>query len=289
MGLLSFFQRKSQPAAKPTTDVSVQQLRVRARRRLIGAAVLVGLGVIGFPLVFETQPRPIPVDLPIDIPRKEVSPALVIPPAAPASALAQSAVEPPSTSASTVDPHRLAAVVPQPQTLPQPSPVEAPKPEKPMVKAVEKSAEPKVEKTREKATEKPAPRVVEKSADKASSKPAEKSADKPADKPKSAATSNAQEASRAQALLEGKPVAPAVSAAGGKFVVQVGAYADGKAAHEARMKLERMGIKTYLQTVETSAGQRIRVRAGPFTSREEADKVAGKVRGSGLSTAVLSL
>ena len=55
--------------------------RTRARApRLIGAVVLVIVGVIGFPLVFETQPRPIPVDIPIEIPRKDGAPALAMPP-----------------------------------------------------------------------------------------------------------------------------------------------------------------------------------------------------------------
>jgi DedD protein len=36
-------------------------MRRRARHRLIGAAVLVLIGVVGFPLLFDTQPRPIPV------------------------------------------------------------------------------------------------------------------------------------------------------------------------------------------------------------------------------------
>lgn len=49
----------------------MQRLRQQARRRLLGAAVLVGIGVIAFPIVFETQPRPVPMDLPIVIPAKD--------------------------------------------------------------------------------------------------------------------------------------------------------------------------------------------------------------------------
>ncbi|MDH0942475.1 SPOR domain-containing protein, partial [Comamonas aquatica] len=57
---------------------SVDDMRRRARHRLIGAAVLVVLGVIGFPLLFDTQPRPIPVDVPIEIPdRNQVAPLMV--------------------------------------------------------------------------------------------------------------------------------------------------------------------------------------------------------------------
>ena len=59
-------------SASATTQASpaesVEAIRRRARQRLIGAAVLVLVGVVGFPLVFDTQPRPIAVDIPIDIP-----------------------------------------------------------------------------------------------------------------------------------------------------------------------------------------------------------------------------
>ncbi len=55
-------------------------MRRRARHRLIGASVLVLLGVIGFPLLFDTQPRPISVDIPIEIPAKNTPAPAVKPP-----------------------------------------------------------------------------------------------------------------------------------------------------------------------------------------------------------------
>jgi DedD protein len=82
MDLKSIFQRKPGRAAAPSADAPgdvVQQARVRARRRLMGAVVLVVIGVIGFPLLFETQPRPIPVDIPIIVPRRDSAPALTMP------------------------------------------------------------------------------------------------------------------------------------------------------------------------------------------------------------------
>ncbi|MBH9553081.1 SPOR domain-containing protein [Inhella gelatinilytica] len=87
MDWLSLFRRRSTPepsgrgkrARAAAHDQQLQQLRQRARHRLIGAAVLVGLGLIAFPLVFETQPRPVPMDLPIVIPSKDTAPALVVP------------------------------------------------------------------------------------------------------------------------------------------------------------------------------------------------------------------
>ena len=40
---------------------------------------------------------------------------------------------------------------------------------------------------------------------------------------------------------------------------------------------------------ETGSGKRIRVRAGPFNSRAEADKAAEKIKGLDLPAAVLTL
>ena len=72
-----FKSRKSaeEPVAAAAQPETVEAMRRRARHRLIGASVLVLAGVIGFPLLFDTQPRPIPVDIPIEIPdRNKVKP-----------------------------------------------------------------------------------------------------------------------------------------------------------------------------------------------------------------------
>ena len=94
MGLLSYFKRKSEASAAaipPAEMDGVAAARTLARRRLIGATVLLGIGVVGFPLLFETQPRPIAIDIPIEIPRKDGAPALVLPPAVTAPAAAPAA------------------------------------------------------------------------------------------------------------------------------------------------------------------------------------------------------
>ena len=46
------------------------------------------------------------------------------------------------------------------------------------------------------------------------------------------------------------------------------------------------GVHTYTQAVSTAAGQRTRVRASPFSSREEADKAAAALKRAGLPSAV---
>lgn len=54
-------------------------VRKRAKHRLIGSAVLVLAGVVVFPLLFDTQPRPISVDIPIEIPGKNTVKPLAMP------------------------------------------------------------------------------------------------------------------------------------------------------------------------------------------------------------------
>lgn len=246
MGLLSIFKRTEAPASAVIEPAdAVQCARTRARQRLIGAAVLVVLGVIGFPLVFETQPRPIPIDIPIDIPRREGAPALTMPaaraPAAPAPTL------PPPTAVPD-------AAAPRPSTA---STAAASAPDaRPIA-----------------ANEPPAP-------SKATARPDAKA---------EARTDGEQiDGARALALLDGRP-ASAAAADVGRFIVQVGAFADVAAARETRRKVERMGMKTYTQVANTSAGERIRVRVGPFSSREEADKAMAKAKGAGLGAVVLAL
>jgi DedD protein len=192
----------------PHESAAVVQARIHARRRLIGAAVLLLLGVLLFPLVFETQPRPLPLDLPMTV--------------APAKGAA--------------------AAVPAPAPAPAPVAGTATRPAPPMI----------VE------TAEPEPR--------------------PAPAP-------------ASAVAQASP-APAASAPApepGRFVVQVGAFADDGAVRQTRQKVEKLGLKTYTQEVNTDAGKRVRVRVGPFATRDEAAQVLGKLKGAGLPGAVLTL
>ena len=190
----------------------------------------------------------IPVDLPIDIPRKESAAPLVIP--------APVVPDPAQTAVVT------AAPAPSSKLTSEPAP-------EPLVEAAVPVA----------------PAAPTKVA-------AEKSKEKPPQVPDQAPAVRS-DAARVQALLEGRPADPKVSesaATAGRFVVQVGAYADTKAAQEVRMKVEKLGLKTYVQAVETPDGRRIRVRVGPFATRDEAGKVAAKVAsGGGLKTVVLTL
>ena len=202
------------PTPSPAPE-SVEAMRKRARHRLIGAAVLVLAGVIGFPLLFDNQPRPIAVDIPIEIPDKSK-----------AKPLGNVSVSPPSAqSAGVVD---TTAVVAQAPAIAASDPAKVSAPE--------------------------APKVVP--------KPADKESEKPVPKP---------------------------AAGVGRYVVQVGAFADVLKAREARAKLEKAGLKTYTQVVQVNDAKRIRVRVGPFETKSEADKVAEKIKKLDLPAAILEL
>jgi DedD protein len=90
---------------------NLDTVRKRAKHRLIGAAVLVLVGVVGFPLLFDSQPRPIPVDIAIEIPARQSVKPLATP--TPASATpAPSAA--PATPAPDPAPAAVASVTPVP-------------------------------------------------------------------------------------------------------------------------------------------------------------------------------
>jgi hypothetical protein len=70
-------------------------------------------------------------------------------------------------------------------------------------------------------------------------------------------------------------------------VVQVGAFGDPSAAREVRLKVEKLGLKTYTQVVEVEGSKRTRVRVGPYERREEAQKVAERLKAAGLTTSTV--
>jgi len=269
------FRQKRDPAPdKPTIEPAdaVQQARTRARQRLIGAIVLLAIGVIGFPLVFETQPRPIPVDIPIEIPRRDALPPLAMPPPRPAAARASANETAPTASASAPTAARLA---PSPTHGNDGVITESSSDAGRDVTAPRASARASapVESSRRAAS----------AAVAAASTPAVARAAVAASAP---AVARADDGARARALLEGR-AASAVEEQ--RYVVQVGAFADAEAARETRKNVEKLGLKTYTQVAQTSAGSRIRVRVGPFTSRGDAEAALAKAKAAGMNAVLLTL
>ncbi|MDP3136686.1 MAG: SPOR domain-containing protein [Burkholderiaceae bacterium] len=254
---MSFFKFRKGGDDQPATAAqpeSVEVMRRRARHRLIGAVVLVVIAVIGFPLLFDTQPRPIPVDIPIDIPDK----SKVKPLAMPGSPVASGTVVAASSAVAQIAPAPAPNPAPAPAAVPAPAVVAAPAPApaaKPAVAAA------------------PAP------------------AAKPASPSNGLGPKEEIVASGAapKATASGANAAPSAAATDARYVVQVGAFADAGKAREARAKLERVGLKTYTHVADTPDGKRTRVRLGPFSTRAEADKAAAKAKGLGLPANILTL
>lgn len=267
---------------------TVETMRSRAKRRLIGAIVLVLTAVVGFPLLFDTQPRPALVDVPIEIPDKNKVKPLTPPPAVATT---------PAPAAKVDDKASLASKEEIISALPTPSAKEKNAEKQPVapvnttpsatksVAATDKSASDKA------AAEKAA--AAKAASEKAAAEKAalEKAASKAA-ADKAAADKSKAEAAKARALLEGQsaPVANTPTATEGtRYIVQFGSFAEVEKAREARQKVEKAGLKTYAQIAETSEGKRYRVRVGPFPTRAEADKAAAKIKTLDLPANILTL
>jgi DedD protein len=255
MAFFKFRKSNDEHAAPAPAPESAETLRRRARYRLAGAAFLVLVGVVGFPLLFDNQPRPIAVDIPIEIPDKNKVKPLAAPEA--------------SAGAPQAGASRVAGGVIETQPAKEAKPVQK---EEQVIAASSATA-----------ASKPVTSVAAKPESKADTKPPAKAEPKPAD--------TSTESAKAQALLDGKPVTdkPAAASDAGRFIVQFGAFTDVVKAREARQKVERAGMKTYAQVVQSAEGKKFRVRVGPFPNKADAEKAAEKIKKLDLPAAVLEL
>ena len=206
------------------------QLKRRARRRLIGAVVLVTAIAVLLPMVLDSEPRPAGREVSIQIPAPDSGTftSKVVPLAqAPDAKLA---AKPPADSKS----------VPKPQA------------EDKKAAPVEPAPAPEAK-----------PQAKEEAPRKAQPKP------KPKPKPKPAP-------------------AKAAAPASGPYVVQVIALADAGRAKELQQQLAGAGIKSYTEIVKTAKGDVTRVRAGPYPTREAAEKSLVQIKTLGFSGNITS-
>lgn len=204
--------------AKPVSDEELQ-LKKRARRRLVGAVVLVAAVAVVLPMVLDSEPKPTSQEINIQIPSQDAKGfTSKVVPLAPPSKAAEKPV------AKAAEPVKDAAVTEKPASKPEPKPETKPVPEKPAAKVAEKAPEKAPAKTTEKA---------------------------PAPKP-------------------------------GTFFIQVTALADVDKAKQVQRQMVDAGLPSYTQVVAAGKGDVTRVRAGPFATRDEAEKAQLKLKGIGL-------
>lgn len=253
-------------AKSSAADDADDTLKRRARRRLIGAVALVLAAVIALPMIFDDEKRPLDQDVSIQIPSQD---AYAVKPATPPAASTAPA------KPKTVEPREPGTVErPKTDVSPQAGTSASQSPTEPVAKPdVAVAREPAKVESKPAAPEAKAPPAQATRVD-AAKAPREVP-------PRPAAPEGASkgEAARVQAILDAKP-----SASGG-FAVQVGAFAADDKVREAREKLSGAGIPTYTEKLETREGERTRVRAGPFGSRESAETARDRIRSLGFAGA----
>ncbi len=198
------------------------QLKRRARRRLIGAIVLVMVIIVVLPMVLDSEPRPAGQEVTVKIPSPD------------SSGFTSKVVPLPPDSKAT------------PKAPPAP-PAKAPVEEAKKVAATPSAPDP--------PKEVPAPAL----------KTETEIAKPPPPKP------------------QPKPAPKKAKPAEGKFVVQVIALADAGRAKQMQEQIAAAGIKSYTEVVKTKKGDVTRVRAGPFVTRQQAEKAREQLKALGMS------
>jgi DedD protein len=113
-----------------------------------------------------------------------------------------------------------------------------------------------------------------------------------------AAEAKAAEAKAAEARRDSKPdeiqrlaelaQARARGETVGRYLLQVGAFASQASANAAAERVTATGQRGFTEKIKTDRGERVRVRVGPFPSREAAEQAREKLKAAGIEAAVIA-
>jgi DedD protein len=255
-------------------ELIVDEMRRKARRRLVGAIVLALAVAIVVPMLLEKDPRPLGDDVSVQIPpidqgkfvnrltgkagESKVPPKSDGKPNPAAAAKAETAAEAPAFS----------------------TPVAPPKADAAVAQKADPAAPPKAEPAAK--TEAAGAATQEAKGD---TKPSPKAGAKPVTPGEASAESKAAAATAAPAGAAASQSAAAASATAKAegFVVQLAAFADDKGANALANKLKKGGYAAYVEPVNTSRGTLWRVRVGGYGTRPEADAARVALKGEGYS------
>ena len=283
-------------------DLIVDEMKRKARRRLVGAIVLALAAAIILPMLLEKEPRSLGDDVSVQIPpvddgrfinrltgkAGEPKPAPKVDDKADSKNAAAKSEPRPEAAAGAASPAPIA--FPAAPTLPIAVPGDSSAPKKSVAVAERQalSSTPKPAATTggsptpapeakgepRSAVAEPRPATAESKTATADSKPA------PAESKPAAA-----ESKPATGIAPAAPPAAAAAtpAKSEGFVVQLAAFADDKGANALANKLKKVGYLAYVEPVSTSRGTLWRVRVGGYGSRPEADAARAKLKGEGFS------
>ncbi len=236
------------------TDVNVDDLRRRARRRLVGAVVLALAAAVFVPMLLEGDPKPLGEDVSVKIPPVDDG----------------KFVNRLNDRSKPEAPKTMGKAVP---TKSEPAKSEALRPDPAKADAVVEPV----------AKEVPAA-TANAAAPKRSLTDAEQKVlgSTPA---KPAAASVAKAPAPQPAVAPRAAPAPAPSAnddsSASGFSVQLAAFADDKGANALSNKLKKAGYPAYTEPLTTSRGTLWRVRVGPYPSRDTATTSRDKLKDEG--------
>ncbi len=266
------------------------RLRKRARRRLIGAIALTTLVVVTLPMVLDSEPRPIGNDIAVQIPSPNNGPY-----APKGLAEAPRAGAAPVSTSGTVNAPSLAPpdglpAAPASSAAPSPSPAPAPA-----------TAAPARSPTPAPSSATPADQKIEVAgALRPPSDGAGAVAGTAADARNAAEVAAAARAAEAKAATEARAVPTRGADAKGSeakaipgdaeaknFVIQLGAFAEVNRAKDRHAQLLKAGVKAYTEVIKTPTGDKTRVRAGPFPTREAAEQANERLKGLGMTDGIV--
>lgn len=237
-------------------------LRRRARRRLVGAIALVLALVIVPPMIMDREPKPVATKLSVEIPSQDAG--RLKPPVKPAPEVPRApdgGAKPSETARPTEAPKQ-----PEPAKPPQATKPAPPGSQSLDARTVAALGAPKTE---------PAPADPPRAADEKPSPPAK--SPEPTAKPADSASKTTEPAKKPVQTASAAPAAGAEA-----FVVPLGSYGNAENVKQLQARLAKEGIQSYTEPVKTAAGERTRVRAGPYASREAAEKARERVKGMGI-------
>lgn len=81
---------------------------------------------------------------------------------------------------------------------------------------------------------------------------------------------------------------PETAAKSQGYLILLGAFANLDNAKQRQAKLNGLGIRFYTEKIKTPSGEKLRVRAGPYATREEAEKVLGRLKTQGIKDGVVA-
>lgn len=84
------------------------------------------------------------------------------------------------------------------------------------------------------------------------------------------------------------PVQPTAKSSSPTYSVQIGVFSDAANVRQLEGKLKAQGLQPSTEKLQTAQGEKIRLRVGPFASRELAEEAMGKIKAASLSGMIIT-